>query len=89
MIPNTSRPARIWLRSLGRSLGLTLLIATVIAGFGFFRPRPDGQLTRAGVRRLTSQYVRMRDGTRIAVDVRVPANLGPGQRVPSALRGTR
>lgn len=37
----------------------------------------------------TSQYVRMRDGIRIAVTISIPSGVGPGQTAPTVLRITR
>jgi putative CocE/NonD family hydrolase len=48
-------------------------------------PRPPRY---AGVER-SSRYLEMRDGTRIAVDVFLPAGLGEGGRLPTLLRQSR
>ena len=37
----------------------------------------------------TSQYLTMRDGIKIAVDLYLPGNLPPGQRIPTILHQTR
>ena len=37
----------------------------------------------------TSQYLKMRDGVKIAVDLYLPNNLEPGQRIPTILHQTR
>jgi len=37
----------------------------------------------------TSQYVAMKDGTKIAVDVYLPSTWKPGQRLPTILHQTR
>lgn len=53
--------------------------------------QPDGVLRDAdysGVHRV-SQYVRMRDGVRIAVDVWLPDSLPPSTRLPAILEQTR
>jgi uncharacterized protein len=53
--------------------------------------RPDGVLRAAdysGVHRV-SQYVQMRDGVRIAVDVWLPDSLPPSTRLPAILEQTR
>ena len=38
---------------------------------------------------LQSVYVEMSDSTKIAVDVWLPSNLKPGQRLPTVMRGVR
>lgn len=47
------------------------------------------ETTPSGLRRNTSQYVRMRDGTRLAVDVWLPADYHAGERLPVLMRSTR
>lgn len=37
----------------------------------------------------TSQYLAMRDGTRVAIDLHLPADLRPGERLPAIVRQTR
>jgi putative CocE/NonD family hydrolase len=55
------------------------------APWGHDEPRPERY---AGVER-SSRYLEMRDGTRIAVDVLLPAGLGEGERLPTLLQQTR
>jgi putative CocE/NonD family hydrolase len=75
---------------LGLALGASLAAgAIVIAAAGFFTDLPGEELTPAGVPRLTSLYVPMRDGVRIAVDVWLPADYAPGQRLPTLMNMTR
>jgi hypothetical protein len=50
---------------------------------------PGEEMTPARIRQSTSQYVKMRDGTEIAVTVDLPADLKSGQRVPVLMRTTR
>jgi putative CocE/NonD family hydrolase len=38
---------------------------------------------------LQSLYIPMRDGTRVAIDVYLPRNLGPDEQIPAALHQTR
>jgi len=38
---------------------------------------------------IQSQYITMRDGVKIAVDVVLPKNLPPGRRIPALLSQTR
>ncbi|HSN98508.1 MAG TPA: CocE/NonD family hydrolase [Candidatus Nanopelagicales bacterium] len=47
------------------------------------RPRAPRAYPRA------SQYLRMRDGVRVAVDVHLPADRDPGAKLPAILRATR
>lgn len=49
--------------------------------------RPGRPLRRGAVRK--SLYLTMRDGVRIAVDLHLPADLRPGERLPAILRQTR
>lgn len=63
------------------------------------RPLPDTHFrpdSVAGIRRRparasvrTSRYLTMRDGTRVAVDVHLPADLRAGERLPAIVRQTR
>jgi putative CocE/NonD family hydrolase len=67
-------------------LGLCLGILTILAVLA----KPAGQKeTPAGYTRNEAHYVTMRDGVRIAIDVWYPADLAPGQKVPTVLRPTR
>ena len=50
---------------------------------------PGEEMTPAGIRQNTSVYVRMRDGTEIAVTVWLPRDLKRGERVPVLMRETR
>src|ERR1035438_8230997 len=47
------------------------------------------QMTPAGIRRVSSNYVKMRDGVEIAVSLYLPADLKAGERVPVLMRTTR
>jgi putative CocE/NonD family hydrolase len=47
------------------------------------------ECTPSGLRRNFSQYVAMRDRTRIAVDIWLPADYHTGERLPVLLRSTR
>lgn len=68
-----------------------ILLAAVLSLVlvGLLLSPPGSQLTPAGIKRNTSSYITMRDGVKIAVDVWLPADLSPGQRVPALLRFTR
>jgi predicted acyl esterase len=47
------------------------------------------ETTPSGLQRNVSQYVAMRDRTRIAVDVWLPADYHRGERLPVLMRSTR
>lgn len=85
-----SRPFfRRWLCRLGWGFAILLLVLTAICVFGLWRPLPGERLTPSGVRRNSSQYVTVRDGTKLAVDVWLPATIAPSQRVSTVFRATR
>ena len=69
------------------SLGLvsSLLLAILTARTKL----PGEEMTPAGIRQSTSEYVKMRDGVEIAVTVDLPANLKTGERIPVLMRTTR
>jgi uncharacterized protein len=50
---------------------------------------PGEEMTPAGIRQSTSEYVKMRDGVEIAVTINLPPDLKPGERVPVLMRTTR
>jgi hypothetical protein len=72
-----------WVASLGLAGLLVLAIITERTKL------PGEEMTPAGLRRSTSEYVRMRDGVEIAVTVNLPADLKSGERVPVLMRTTR
>ncbi len=47
------------------------------------------EMTPAGVKRITSQYLKMRDGLRIAIDVWLPEDYHTGEKLPVLIRSTR
>jgi hypothetical protein len=67
--------------------GRTLFIAALVAQIAFSTSLVAQQLSPDVV--TTSQYVRMRDGTRIAVDIHLPTTRAEGERVPALLELTR
>jgi uncharacterized protein len=69
--------------------GLVLGGLLVLAILTWRTKLPGEEMTPARIRQSTSQYVRMRDGTEIAVTVDLPANLKGGERVPVLMRTTR
>ena len=73
-------------------LGSFALLVLTIVGAGALYLSVDfpGEADLAtGTRRNVAQYVYMRDGIALAVDVWFPEDLQPGQRVPTAMRATR
>ncbi|MHA2386022.1 MAG: CocE/NonD family hydrolase [Candidatus Thorarchaeota archaeon] len=52
-----------------------------------FQPSYPERKDRGRVR--SSEYVTMRDGVKIAIDVTLPADIGPGEKVPTILEQTR
>jgi len=69
--------------------GLTLVAALAVVILTARTKLPGELVTPAGIRESTSQYVKMRDGVEIAVNVSVPADLRPGERIPVLMRTTR
>ncbi|HEY2706871.1 MAG TPA: CocE/NonD family hydrolase [Caulobacteraceae bacterium] len=72
----------------GLAAGLVVLVAAVIVIASLLYRDPNQTLTPAGQPRGASSYLTMRDGTRIAVTVWLPADLRPGERVPALVKGT-
>ena len=85
----TVASGRLWLRWLGRGCGLALVLVVAVAAFGWLRPLAGERLTPSGLRRNTARYVTVRDGTRLAVDVWLPADASSGQRLPTLFRASR
>ena len=86
---SSPRIVRRLFRWIGRSLLAVLILLAAVAAFGWFRPLAGESMTPSGLRRTVSQYVTMHDGTKIAVDLRLPADLATGQHLPTAFRATR
>lgn len=88
-----ARSKRRWPRILGRSVlvFICLLILTAPALWLLStRVKIAGEeSTPSGLRRNVSHYVTMRDGTRLAVDVWLPADYQSGERLPVLMRSTR
>ena len=82
--------SRTWRRRIG---GL-LLIGVGLAAAGllhlmYFNQVSGEELVSAGHARNTASYVTMPDGTRLAADVWVPADLGASEKLPAILTTTR
>jgi hypothetical protein len=67
---------------------LIVIAAAVVAAAGILYDHRKPQLTAGGLRRDTAQYIRMSDGTPIAVDIWLPPTLATGQRVPVLIKAT-
>src|SRR5215470_13041375 len=78
-----ARRIRAWVLSLTLVVSLVVVIVTARANL------PGKEVTPAGIRQETSQYIRMRDGVEIAVTVGVPQDLRIGERLPVLMRTTR
>jgi uncharacterized protein len=65
------------------------LVAAVPLYLMFLNPVAGEEIVPAGYARNTSSYVTMRDGTRLAADVWVPANLAADQKLPAIMTTTR
>lgn len=79
-----------WLKRIGLGLLLLLLLVAAFVAIATARVRlPGEEATPAGFRQNSSVYVKMRDGTEIAVTVLLPPDLKPGERVPVLMRTTR
>lgn len=71
-------------------VGLAVVVcAAQVVLFLIVKPLPGSERVPAGWLRNSSHYLTMSDGTRIAADVWLPAELQPGERVPVLLRTTR
>ena len=86
---SSPRIVRRLFRWIGRSLLAVLILLAAVAAFGWFRTLAGESMTPSGLRRTVSQYVTMHDGTKIAVDLRLPADLATGQHLPTTFRATR
>ena len=72
-----------WIAFAVFALGLAIVIVTARTKL------PGEQITPAGIRQSTSEYLKMRDGVEIALTVNLPVDLRPGERVPVLMRTTR
>jgi putative CocE/NonD family hydrolase len=68
--------------------GLVVVVAATIIVAGLLYRDPALARTPSGPPRAASLYLPMRDGTRIAATVWLPANLQRGQRIPALIKGT-
>jgi uncharacterized protein len=81
---------KIWIKRIGISfISLLALIAAVIVIAGFTAELPGEKKFRGGMQRNIARYVTMPDGTKIALDIWLPADYKVGQRLPSIIHSTR
>ncbi|NOK60966.1 MAG: CocE/NonD family hydrolase [Chloroflexi bacterium AL-W] len=71
------------------TINLLLSVALVLASVGMLASYPGEEIIPANLSRNSSYYITMRDSIDIAVDVWLPANLQPDQRVPTIIEATR
>jgi putative CocE/NonD family hydrolase len=78
------------LKWVGAGIAAFGLVASVFVGVAtLWTKLPGEEMTPAGIRQSTSEYVKMRDGVEIAVTVGLPTDLKPDERVPVLMRTTR
>ena len=81
---------RRWRKWIGLGLlTLVLLAVTFVAVATAKTKLPGEEMTSAGIRQASSEYVKMHDGVEIAVTVWLPLDWKPGERVPALMRTTR
>jgi hypothetical protein len=81
---------RRWLKWMALGLGAVVLSAAVFLAVATAVTKlPGEEMTPAGYRQSTSRYVKVRDGTEIAVTVMLPPDLKAGERIPALMRTTR
>ena len=77
-------------RFVRRGIGLIgLVLIGGIVYLAYLKPLPGTEKTPAGVPRNSTVAIPMRDGITIAADVWLPADLQPGQQVPTIIETTR
>jgi putative CocE/NonD family hydrolase len=76
-------------------IGVGTMVAVVVAGLavtlvvaGMLYDMKKPVRTAGGLLRHSSQYLRMSDGVRIAVDIALPANMRTGAKIPVLIKGT-
>jgi uncharacterized protein len=80
---------RAILKWLGIGVAVALIaLALTIAVAGMLYGMKDPERTAGGVPRHSSVYLRMHDGTRIAVDIALPRQMTARERVPVLIKGT-
>jgi hypothetical protein len=67
---------------------LVVIVAATVVVAGLLYRAKERERTPAGLPRISSLYLTMSDGTRIAVEVALPKDLRPGQKIPVLIKGT-
>lgn len=77
-------------RTIALGVGALPVVALgALAAIGAAAPIPGKAKTPAGYAQNEARYLTMRDGVKLAVDIWFPADLQPGERVPTLIRSTR
>lgn len=77
------------LKKIATALSVMVAMAVLVVLYAQSRPLAGEHLTPQGEQRNQSLYVTAEDGTRIALELWLPAALKPGERVPTLISGTR
>jgi putative CocE/NonD family hydrolase len=79
-----------WWRWIGIVVLSIVLVASVLVAIATAWVKlPGEEMTPAGIRGSSSEYVKMGDGVELAVSVYLPPDLKAGERVPLLMRTTR
>ena len=79
-----------WLKRIGVGILAAMMLAFIAVIVATMSVKlPSEERTSAGLRRSTSNYLKMRDGVEIAESVYLPPDLKAGERVPVLMRTTR
>ena len=78
------------LKKVGIGIAVVVIVALIALWLSIRSVELPGEvLLPNGTARNVAQYVEMRDGVRLAVDVWLPENYQSGDRLPTAMRSTR
>ncbi len=90
MLPNNHRKVALVLRRIVITLLFILVVPTVgLIIIASVWQAPNEVETPSGLKRNASFYVQAADGTPLAIDVWLPADLNADQRIPAVVEGTR
>ncbi len=74
---------------IGGLLGAVIVVAILAIGIGaWLFDRKQAATVPAGYKRITAQYVTSGDGTKLAVELWLPANLAAGKKIPALIKAT-
>ena len=89
MMPN-EKPKRRLVRAALKYSGLFVLAGgVVLAGSALLTKLPGEEIVAGNLKRNSATYVTMKDGTKIAVDVWLPAQIKAGEKMPVLIMTTR